>query len=276
MKFHRVVAQSFIAVLLTLLLVTGVSAGSVSSGGITLTFPSYPLSGPALQSCEPWNEPTANTVSLTGIPEGATVVATTIYANPYSGSPTTQPPVTYSGVSGGSLVVPVAYPTDTQSWPVFNSSTNERAISVAVIVQVQYNDGTTTTTTKLVSKQWWVRCQPPLAPFQGCTPGYWRQEHHYDSWVGYAPTDDFNTVFGVNASFSPRTLGVAVQLNGGGENALARHAVAGLLNVANPNVNYFYTEAQVLAGVQSAYATGNFEEFKDDLDFANNAGCPLN
>ena len=30
----------------------------------------------------------------------------------------------------------------------------------------------------------------------GCTPGYWKQEQHFDSWVptGYAPGDDFDTV----------------------------------------------------------------------------------
>jgi len=26
----------------------------------------------------------------------------------------------------------------------------------------------------------------------GCTPGYWRQLHHLDSWMGVAPMDDFN------------------------------------------------------------------------------------
>jgi hypothetical protein len=33
-------------------------------------------------------------------------------------------------------------------------------------------------------------CQVPTEPppgNQGCTPGYWKQPHHLDSWVGYTP-----------------------------------------------------------------------------------------
>ena len=43
----------------------------------------------------------------------------------------------------------------------------------------------------------------------------------------------------------------------------------------HPDVSYEYTVAEVLAGVQAAYASGDFEPFKDALDVANNAGCPL-
>jgi hypothetical protein len=111
---------------------------------------------------------------------------------------------------------------------------------------------------------------------QGCTPGYWRQDHHYDSWVGYAPGDNFDTVFGVSSTFSPKNLGNAVQLGGGGERALARHAVAALLNAASPGVSYLYSEAEVKTMVQSAYATGNFEGTKNLLEAQNEKGCPLN
>jgi hypothetical protein len=328
MKLRRYFASSIVAALLLFVFVAGVFAGSVTVNGITLTWPEYPLSGPALHSCEPWADPTANTVSLTGIPEGATVIAVELYSNPSGGSPSTQPAVTYSNVTGGSLVIPVVYPQDTSTWPSFNPSTNERAISVAV--QIQVNDGATIT--KLNSKAWWVLCLPPppptatptntpvpptetptntptntpvpptatptdtptntpvpptatptntpvpTGPAQGCTPGYWRQNQHFDSWVatGYAPSNDFNTVFGVSATFNPHSLLDAVWLGGGGEGALARHAVAALLDAAHPNVNYAYTTAQVIAGVQNAYATGNFESFKNTLEAANEAGCPLN
>ena len=85
MRPHRFLAQGFVAVLLILILVTGVYAGNVTIGGITLEFPNYPLNGPALQSCAPWEEPSANTVTLTGIPEGAALIANFIYANPYVG-----------------------------------------------------------------------------------------------------------------------------------------------------------------------------------------------
>ncbi len=117
---------------------------------------------------------------------------------------------------------------------------------------------------------------PPPSGGQGCTPGYWRQEHHYDSWMGYSPSDDFETVFSVDASFSPTNLGNAVQLNGGGERALARHAVAALLNSTNPSVSFFYTTAQVISMVQQAYATGSFETVKNLFEAQNDTVCPLN
>lgn len=115
--------------------------------------------------------------------------------------------------------------------------------------------------------------EPPSG--QGCTPGYWRQEHHFDSWVNYSPSDNFETVFGVDASFSPHTLLDAVRLGGGGERAMARHAVAALLNAANPSVAYLYAEADVIAMVQNAYATGSFESTKNLFEAQNELGCPL-
>lgn len=120
-----------------------------------------------------------------------------------------------------------------------------------------------------------VEPPPPPPGGQGCTPGYWKQEHHFDSWVGYTPWQDYETVFGVDASFSKTLVGAASQ-GGGGEKALGRHAVAALLNAANPDVNYLYTEAEVIALVQSAYATGDFEGAKNLLAAQNEIGCPLN
>ena len=116
--------------------------------------------------------------------------------------------------------------------------------------------------------------ETPPAGGQGCTPGYWRQEHHFDSWTNYSPTDSYNATFGVAGSFD--TLLDAVWANGGQENALARHAVAALLNAANPSVNYAYTEADVIALVQSAYASGDFEGVKNLFAAENEMGCTLN
>ena len=116
---------------------------------------------------------------------------------------------------------------------------------------------------------------PPPGGGEGCTPGYWKQRHHLDSWVGHAPDDAYEAVFGVDASFD-KTLQEALGQGGGGEKALGRHAVAALLNAANPDVSYFYTEAEVIAAVQEAYATGDFEGAKDQLEEQNELGCPLN
>ena len=58
-------------------------------------------------------------------------------------------------------------------------------------------------------------------------------------------------------------------------NALARHAVAALLNASNPDVDSDFTAAQVIALVQEAVASGDFETAKDLLAAANEQGCPL-
>ena len=95
---------------------------------------------------------------------------------------------------------------------------------------------------------------------QGCTPGYWKQPHHFDDWVTYTQGDLYNTVFGVSYN---KTLLSALKAGGGGEKALGRHATAALLNAANANVNYAFTEAQIITMVQDAYANGTFEATKN-------------
>ncbi len=110
--------------------------------------------------------------------------------------------------------------------------------------------------------------------FEGCTPGYWRQEHHFGNWVDYVPSDIFDDVFGVEA-LGDMTLLQAVWAEGGGIYALARHAVAALLNATSPDVEYPYTEAEVIALVQEAIESGEIESVKDQLEDANEEGCPL-
>lgn len=249
---------------------------SVTVNGVTLTWPSYPKTGDPLISCEPWEDATANTITIDGTPANSTVRVSFVIANPYTNVIASTTNQTFSG--GASLVVAVPYPQDPTLWPSYNAATHEAAIEIGVTVDVRDPSGTLIA--RLISKpKWWVRCTPPPPDAEGCTPGYWRQDQHFDSWVptGYATSDDFEVVFGVNASFDPHTLLDAVWLGGGGENALARHAVAALLNAAHPDVNYTYTVAQVIAMVQSAYnGTADVETTKDLFDAANNAGCDLN
>jgi hypothetical protein len=122
-----------------------------------------------------------------------------------------------------------------------------------------------------------VTCEPPPpGGGEGCTPGYWKQPHHLDSWevTGYEPANSFDAVFDVESKFD--TLLDGVTAKGGRENAMGRHAVAALLNASSPDVSYAYSTAQVIAAVQDAYATGDFEATKDMLEEQNEAGCPLN
>src|SRR5688500_1580168 len=71
------------------------------------------------------------------------------------------------------------------------------------------------------------RPPPPAAGFEACTPGYLKQAPPLDSWQLYSPSGSFTAVFGVRAPF-PATLTLvdALELRGGGVNALTRPAVA--------------------------------------------------
>ena len=121
---------------------------------------------------------------------------------------------------------------------------------------------------------------------EGCTPGFWKQDQHFDSWAIYSPTDSFELIFGVDitlGSGKPNdpfitnpTLLQALNAGGGGDDALARHAVAALLNAASPDVDFDFTTAEVIDLVQDAFASGDFETAKNLLAAANEAGCPLN
>jgi hypothetical protein len=116
----------------------------------------------------------------------------------------------------------------------------------------------------------------PPTDFQGCTPGYWKQEQHFLAWVptGYIQTDLYGFVFDVDDTKDLELL-QALRIGGGKENALYRHATAALLNAASPDVSYYYSVAQVIQMVQDAYRYRNFGYFKDILEDANEMGCPL-
>lgn len=97
---------------------------------------------------------------------------------------------------------------------------------------------------------------------------------HFEFWVGFLPSDSFDDVFGVDAP-GDLTLLEALDLGGGGYKALARHAVAALLNASNPDVDAAFTAAEVVALVQDAFASGEYEAAKDILAAANEQGCPI-
>lgn len=82
-------------------------------------------------------------------------------------------------------------------------------------------------------------------------------------------------MFGVRPKFHA-TLGQAVEFDGGGEYALARHAVAALLDSMHARVDYPYTKDEVIAVVRWAYEHADFETAKNQLATANEQGCPLN
>jgi hypothetical protein len=125
---------------------------------------------------------------------------------------------------------------------------------------------------------------------QGCTPGYWKNlRKHGWAWV-YDPDQTVYSVFG-DVIDSGETLHAA--LNGGGGdtceaafNQLMFHAVAALLNMASPHINYPYpggiddliTEVQRVSDLCSngdPTARDEIIMLKTRLDMFNNSGCPI-
>jgi hypothetical protein len=113
---------------------------------------------------------------------------------------------------------------------------------------------------------------------EGCTPGYWKQPHHFDSWVGYAPGDLFSSVF--EDAFPGMTLLQVISTGGNsaGE-ALGRHTVAALLNASSGSgVSYDLTTAEVIAGFNAAWPGSKNQLNAQKAIFSgfNEQGCPLN
>jgi hypothetical protein len=134
---------------------------------------------------------------------------------------------------------------------------------------------------------------PTPVPFQGCTPGYWKQDQHFGSWHIYVPTGSSATLlkslFNLNGftnldgnSTANDTLLDALNYQGGDDlrgaaQILLRAAAASVLNAQS--VNYPKTLAQIQSAVNSALASSNrttMLELASILDVLNNAPCPLN
>jgi hypothetical protein len=114
---------------------------------------------------------------------------------------------------------------------------------------------------------------------QGCTPGYWKQAHHFDSWpAGYTTGMSLNSALGLpGTALWPNSLTLlqALSQGGGGAAALGRHAAAAILNAASGF--YPLTVAQVQAAVLVAYNNASQIEAQKNLLAGNNElGCPLN
>lgn len=117
---------------------------------------------------------------------------------------------------------------------------------------------------------------PPPGGGEGCTPGYWKQEQHFDSWTSpYTPSMLFKDA-GFEDAFHDMTLLQVVQQGGGGLKALGRHTVAALLNTASAGVDYDLTTQGVLDAFNAVYPGGDYEGQKNIFAGYNELGCPLN
>lgn len=121
---------------------------------------------------------------------------------------------------------------------------------------------------------------------QGCTPGYWRQPHHFDSWTTYEPDDSIEDPFDIPSSVmlarpergeaEDLTLIEGLELRGGDVNALIRHAIAALLNAVSPDVSYDLSVSEVKSKFNAAISGGDIEGTKNEFEGFNEQGCPLN
>jgi hypothetical protein len=120
---------------------------------------------------------------------------------------------------------------------------------------------------------------------EGCTPGFWKQPQHFDSWVGFSPDQTLESVFDVPDALGldDVTLLEALSFQGGSTiqgaaRILLRQAVAALLNAASPDVDFPLSVAQVIEQVNTALASGDratILALAAELDRLNNLSCPL-
>lgn len=116
---------------------------------------------------------------------------------------------------------------------------------------------------------------PPPPPGEGCTPGFWKSHPEAYQGTGYTLDTTLGSVFtGLPASYASLTFDQALDLGGGGLDALVRHAVAALLNASSPDVDYPLTAAEVIALTNAAIAIGDYESTKDLFDEFNNLTAP--
>ena len=123
----------------------------------------------------------------------------------------------------------------------------------------------------------------------GCTPGYWKQAQHFDSWpsnlegdlaqYSLTPGMTLDQAFGQLDRWNGDeiTLEEALNLNGAGLNALLRHMVAALLNATLEFYPITWEELrQMVYAAHLANTREAIEALKDTLEGYNELGCPLN
>ena len=119
-----------------------------------------------------------------------------------------------------------------------------------------------------------------------CSHGYWK--NHLGQWADtpYTPAELIGDVFAsatAYPSIADSTLLEGLEFPGGpgtdgAIRILMRQAIAALLNAAHPDVSAPYTVSEIIDMVNAAIDTGDRQTIlalSDDLDQANNLGCPL-
>jgi hypothetical protein len=117
---------------------------------------------------------------------------------------------------------------------------------------------------------------------EGCTPGYWKQEHHFCHWPEpYEPNQMFSMWF--DNAFPGKSLLTVLSQPGSAEpgpnqlNALGRHTVAALLNAASADVEYDLSPQAVIDHFNAVYPgePADYRDAKPLLVGFNEQICPL-
>jgi hypothetical protein len=116
---------------------------------------------------------------------------------------------------------------------------------------------------------------------EGCTPGFWKQDQHFDSWPVPTTTTLAGAGFTNTGWPAGTTLLQALSFQGGptvqdAKNILLRAAAAAYLN--SLAVDYPLTDAEVVSMVNAALASGDratILALAAVLDANNNLGCPF-
>ncbi len=184
----------------------------------------------------------------------------TVTYNVYSGSVCSGSPVFTSGPHTVSLgVVPnsnnfTSLSAGTYNWQaIYSGDANNNATSSPCQTEIL------------------VVTAPPAG--QWCSHGYWKQSQHFDSWVGYLPSQLFSSVF--ENAFPGKTLLQVLQQGGGGLNALGRDTVGELLNTA-AGLNTGFTTSQIIANFSAVFPGSNSQYDTLHATFVAPENCPLN
>ncbi len=223
--------------------------------------------------------------TLTGDCDGWNVAATSNFSFPFTIS------VTASLVDANTNVV-ISTSSDSTSlpagggpWKVTNTwpdpvPTGNYIIEAIEVITNDSNGNVVLTNNLVFPETGALAC---VGTAEGCTPGYWKQPHHFDDWPApYTPGTLFSAVF--DNAFPGKTLLTVLSQPGSAPpgpnqlNALGRHTVAALLNGASDDVNYPFTDAEVIAQFNLTYpgSDDDYVALKNVFADANEAGCPFN
>jgi hypothetical protein len=119
---------------------------------------------------------------------------------------------------------------------------------------------------------------------EGCTPGYWK--NHADTNPRVAELYGINLnaaildITGLDLGApADLTIDQAIALNGGGINAVYRHAAAGVFNFyygdPNLNANINYIDPALFTSYIQQALDGDVSGAVENLDAANNLGCSI-